>query len=91
VNLKLKKWDYILVEWNDSARSFVGWSALDEFDFETHKERGMGCISVGVFLKYDEDNLYITQTYHRLQDEILGVLSIPKKAILKISRLHCNE
>jgi hypothetical protein len=84
---KLIPWDYVEIEWKDSTFDQAGWSDLEDIDFELHTEFSKGYISVGLFVREDNDNIYISHTTNTIKDAILGFLSIPKGAITKIRKL----
>lgn len=85
---KLTTWDYIEIEWKDCTFSQKGWEDLDDIDFEEHKSFSVGFISVGLFVKQDDSNIYISHTTNTVKDSALGFLSIPKGAITKIKKLR---
>jgi len=84
---KLVTWDYIEIEWKDCTFSQQGWEDLDEVDFDEHRRFSKGFITVGLFVKEDNDNIYISHTTNTVKDSVLGFLSIPKGAITKIRKL----
>jgi hypothetical protein len=84
---KLISWDYIEITWKDCTFDQSGWNDMEQIDFEHHTEYSKGFISVGLFVKEDADNVYISHTTNTVKDAILGFLSIPKGAIMSIRKL----
>lgn len=60
---------------------------MEEIDFEHHTEYSKGFVTVGLFVREDKDNIYISHTTNTVKDAILGFLSIPKGAIRVIRKL----
>ncbi len=84
---KLTTWDYVEIEWSDCTFRQDGWEDLERLDFEEQSAYSKGFISVGLFVRQDKDNIYISHTTNTVQDSVLGFLSIPKGAIQKIRKL----
>jgi hypothetical protein len=57
---KLNIWDYIEIEWSDCTFRQEGWEMLDQLDFEEQSSYSKGFISVGLFVREDADNIYIS-------------------------------
>lgn len=87
-NIKLTTWDYIEVEWMDCTFRQDGWEDLSQLDFQEQSTYSKGFITVGLFVRQDKDNFYITHTTNVAQNAILGFLSIPKGAVIKITKLR---
>jgi hypothetical protein len=85
---KLTSWDYIEIEWSDCTFRQDGWEIVDSLDFEEQLAYSKGFITVGLFIRQDKDNIYISHTTNTCQDSVLGFLSIPKGSITKIRKLN---
>lgn len=84
---KLTSWDYVEIEWSDCTFRQDGWEDLDVLDFEEQSAYSKGFITVGLFVKQDRDNVYVSHTTNTVKSAILGFLSIPKGAIMSIRKL----
>lgn len=84
---KLTAWDYLEVEWKDCTFRQEGWEFLDDVDFDEQKRYSEGFITVGLFIRQDRNNIYLSHTTNVCQDSVLGFVSIPKGAITHIKKL----
>jgi hypothetical protein len=84
---KLQAWDYVEIEWSDCTFRQEGWEDLDVLDFEEQSAYSKGFITVGLFVKQDRYNLYVSHTTNTVKSAILGFLSIPKGAITKVTKI----
>jgi hypothetical protein len=85
---KLVTWDYVEIEWSDCTFRQEGWEDLEDLDFDEQSRYSKGFITVGLFVKEDNDNIYISHTTNTVKDSVLGFLSIPKGAITKVRKLR---
>ena len=76
--------ELVLVEWLDSRRG-EGWVRLDDLRDDVSATR---CRSVGWVIARDKASLTVAGHLGEKPDQCCGEITIPAKAILKISKLH---
>jgi hypothetical protein len=89
--MKYDKNDVLLIEWLDSHHR-PGWARTDDFDeaFESTSETKI--TTVGFFYKENKHFIAVIQSQdNQIDTEYDALMIIPKKAIVKISKLKTGR
>jgi hypothetical protein len=77
-----------MVEWEDSAQPLPAWSFLASFE----APGTIRCVSVGWVIRHDNQMLALAPNMGAIDDEnsvqISGVIQIPTRCVLKLTRLR---
>lgn len=89
---KYTKWDKVEIEWTDS-HMIHGWVTLDDVGLD--EEASLYHRSIGYFLGETPNQVTICQSSKTDEDlikepitNVCGVFTIPKKAIIKLSKVR---
>ncbi len=91
--MKLKKFDLIEIDWDDSVENTSGWNDFDNFDFDNHYQH-LSQKTVGYFLKETKNAISTSKCRGLIEKyggQFNGVWTIPKGCIKKIKKLKRRQ
>ena len=78
----MKKFDVVLIRWNDANGANPGWMEEEEVPNKLEP-----VVSVGLFFSETKESITIIQQRFENLDVVAGPLTIPKGTIVKIMKL----
>jgi hypothetical protein len=85
--IKLKQWDKIEIDWQDSITNTSGWKEPAEFDWKGHVAATYH-MAIGYYVNETKSVITICQAYAVDNFHMfIGAFTIPKGCIIKIRKL----
>ena len=82
----LKKFDVVLITWNDANGANPGWMGSDDVPNKLEP-----VVSVGFFFSETKESITIIQQRFENLDIVAGPLTIPKGTITKMTKLNVKK
>ena len=84
--MKLKKFDLLLIEWQDACSKDLGWINLEDYNPTEMKAEGLA-ITVGYLIEEDKESIHLVHTIGKAKDCGILYMMIPKGCILSIKKI----